>query len=441
MFREISAPKLFVNNANGKIGLVGYCDVVIFDEFAGKRKKVDIHLVNIMKNYMANKSFSRGMEQVEAEASMVFIGNTQIRLASMLQNSNLFVDLPAEYQDSAFLDRIYFYLPGWEMNVIREEMFSENYGLVADYLAEMLHSMRNHDYSNRYKAHFSLSTDISKRDQDAINKTFSGLMKILFPNDGASKEEIEELLDFAIEGRKRVKDHLIRIDSTFPKVTFTYQDTTSGKVKLVSTLEEGKFFEHHLKLVTNGKDIREDFSIVTSKQPLEEKSRIIFLNELGVTFDGLFGAYLGGAGNITITDPYVHRPHQIQNFMEFLATVVKYKQKNLKIAVHLTTTEDKIAGELQRYYFKEIKDCFEKIGVNFTWEFDSTCVNHARDIVTDHGWKIVLSSGLDIFRHREDNDIFAFTSHLQRNRPCEIFEVTYLKNDGSSQLQKFLSQH
>ena len=133
-----------------------------------------------------------------------------------------------------------FYIPGWEVDIIRGEMFSDGYGFVVDYLAEILRAMRNHDYSDRYKDHFSLSSDISTRDRDGINKTFSGLMKILFPQGGASKEEIEELLKFAIEGRKRVKDQLMRIDSTYANVHFTYQDT-SGQARPVTTLEEEEY--------------------------------------------------------------------------------------------------------------------------------------------------------------------------------------------------------
>ena len=237
---EVTVPKLFVNNSTGKIGLVGYWDVVAFDEFAGKQKRVDKSLVDIMKNYMANKSFSRGVETLGAEASMAFVGNTQHTVPYMLKHSDLFDELPDKFYDSAFLDRIHFYIPGWEVDIIRGEMFSDGYGFVVDYLAEILKAMRSHDYSDRYKDHFSLSSDLSTRDRDGINKTFSGLMKILFPQGGAAKEEIEELLKFAIEGRKRVKDQLMRIDSTYANVHFTYQDT-SGQARPVTTLEEEEY--------------------------------------------------------------------------------------------------------------------------------------------------------------------------------------------------------
>jgi ATP-dependent Lon protease len=199
---EVTVPKLFVNNNTGKLGLVGYWDAVAFDEFAGKRKRPNKELVDIMKNYMANKSFSRGVETLGAEASMVFVGNTQHTLPYMLKHSDLFDELPAAYHDSAFLDRLHFYIPGWEIDIIRGEMFTDGYGFVVDYLAEILRTLRNHDFSHLYAEQFELLADISTRDRDAINKTFGGLMKILFPQREAPNEEIEEILKFAIEGRK-----------------------------------------------------------------------------------------------------------------------------------------------------------------------------------------------------------------------------------------------
>ena len=241
---EITVPKLFVENrAPYKLGLVGYWDCVAFDEFAGKKKRVDKALVDIMKNYMANKSFSRGIETLGAEASMVFVGNTQHTVPYMLRHSDLFVELPEKYHDSAFLDRLHFYIPGWEIDVIRGEMFTSGFGFVVDYLAEILRSQRVFDYSQDYVPAFSLRKDISTRDRDAIHKTFSGLMKILYPHRKATTDEIEEMLRFAIEGRKRVKDQLMRIDSTYPDVTFAYV-SQAGVETRVHTAEE----EEHPKI-------------------------------------------------------------------------------------------------------------------------------------------------------------------------------------------------
>ncbi|AZZ95334.1 BREX system Lon protease-like protein BrxL [Hahella sp. KA22] len=436
---EVSVPKLFVNNSSGKIGLVGYWDCVAFDEFAGKQKRVDKALVDIMKNYMANKSFSRGVETLGAEASMVFVGNTQHTVPYMLKHSDLFCELPNKFYDSAFLDRIHFYIPGWEVDIIRGEMFSSGYGFVVDYLAEILRSLRNHDYSDRYKEHFSLSSDISTRDRDGINKTFSGLMKILFPHGGATNTEVEELLRFAIEGRKRVKDQLMRIDSTYGNVRFSYQDT-NGRARSVATLEEEEYSGYYHKSITDG-GYREIFEAAPLDSPqgpsalsaltepvLKEKHLIFQENQKGISFDTLLGPFLKGATAITVTDPYIRQFYQMRNFMEFLETVVKQKAPDEEVFIHLVTTEDDFKGEQQKENFEKMKASASSVGVNFTWEFDGTGTIHARHIVTDHGWKISLDCGLDIFQHYEMSDAFTFANRLQQYRPCKAFEVTFIKH-------------
>jgi len=437
---EVSVPKLFVNNSSGKIGLVGYWDCVAFDEFAGKQKRVDKALVDIMKNYMANKSFSRGVETLGAEASMVFVGNTQHNVPYMLKHSDLFCELPDKFYDSAFLDRIHFYIPGWEVDIIRGEMFSSGYGFVVDYLAEILRSLRNHDYSDRYKEHFSLSSDISTRDRDGINKTFSGLMKILFPHGGASKDEVEELLRFAIEGRKRVKDQLMRIDSTYGKVRFSYLDAV-GQAKPVTTLEEEEYPNYYHKKLVEGEDSEFPDTAESSAPPiqsealapiepaLKEKHLTFQENQKGLSFDTLLGPYLRGTSTITVTDPYIRLFYQMRNFMEFLETVVKHKAPDEEVSVHLVTTEDEFKGEQQKENFEKMKEAASAVGVNLTWEFDGTGTIHARHIMTDHGWKISLDRGLDIFQHYEMNDAFTFANRLQQYRPCKAFEVTFIKTE------------
>jgi ATP-dependent Lon protease len=438
---EVSVPKLFVNNSSGKIGLVGYWDCVAFDEFAGKQKRVDKALVDIMKNYMANKSFSRGVETLGAEASMVFVGNTQHTVPYMLKHSDLFDELPDKFYDSAFLDRIHFYIPGWEVDIIRGEMFSSGYGFVVDYLAEILRSLRNHDYSDRYQEHFTLSSDISTRDRDGIHKTFSGLMKILFPHGGASKDEVEELLRFAIEGRKRVKDQLMRIDSTYGNVHFSYLDSNSTSYQ-VTTLEERKYpnYYHKAVAVADGENLAipeielETISTVLKAPPehqeieLKETHLTFQENQKGISFDTLLGPYLKGAANIIVTDPYVRLFYQMRNFMEFLETVVKHKSQEDEVAVHLVTTEDEFKHEQQLENLEKMKESASFIGINFTWEFDTSGTIHARHIITDHGWKISLDRGLDIFQHYDMNDAFIFANRLQQFRPCKAFEVTYIKN-------------
>jgi ATP-dependent Lon protease len=435
---EVTVPKLFVNNSTGKIGLVGYWDCVAFDEFAGKEKRVDKALVDIMKNYMANKSFSRGIETLGAEASMAFVGNAQHTVPYMLKHADLFDDLPEKFYDSAFLDRLHFYIPGWEVDIIRGEMFSDGYGFVVDYLAEILRSLRNHDFSDRYQDQFTLSSDISTRDRDGINKTFSGLMKILFPHGDASPDEIEEVLRFAIEGRKRVKDQLMRIDTTYATVHFSYRDA-QGKDKRVTTLEEEEYPRHYHR----SSDREEPDSVeVTESDPVamaavslkksepepREGHHTFQENQKGLTFDSLLGPYLKGATKITVTDPYIRLFYQLRNFMEFLETVVKFKDPEEEVAVHLVTILDEFKGEQQIENFEKMQESAASVGVSFTWEFDGSGTMHARHIVTDNGWKISLDRGLDIFQHYEMNDAFTFANRLQQFRPCKAFEVTFIKH-------------
>ncbi|RVO68345.1 BREX system Lon protease-like protein BrxL [Sinorhizobium meliloti] len=443
---EVTVPKLFVNNSSGKIGLVGYWDVVAFDEFAGRQKKVDKALVDIMKNYMANKSFSRGVETLGAEASMVFVGNTKHNVPYMLKHTDLFDELPEKYYDSAFIDRLHAYIPGWEVEVIRGEMFSNGYGFVVDYLAEILRHMRNDDFSDRYKDFFELSSGISTRDRDGINKTFSGLMKILFPGGGASEQDVEEILKLAIEGRKRVKDQLMRIDATYPDVDFSYR-SKDGRNVVVSTLEESEYPEHYYRRARGAQqpaindeqntsavpeteakpDAHEDGR---QKNEPRETHRVFSENQKGVTYDTLFGPYLDGASKIVVTDPYIRLFYQVRNLMEFIETVVKHKAAEDEVEVHLVTMLDDFKGEQQMTNLTAIETACSAIGVKFTWEFDGTGTIHARHIKTDTGWKISLDRGLDIFQPYEMNDAFSLANRLQQFRGLKTFEITYLRDAG-----------
>lgn len=448
---EVTVPKLFVNNSTGKIGLVGYWDVVALDEFAGKQKKVDKALVDILKNYMANKSFSRGVEPLGAEASMVFVGNTKHTVPYMLKNTDLFDELPDKYYDSAFIDRLHTYIPGWEVGVIRGEMFSGGYGFVVDYLAEILRHLRNDDYSDRYRAHFNLSAEISTRDRDGVHKTFSGLMKLLFPHGDATAGEVEEILRLALEGRKRVKDQLMRIDTTYPEVDFSFTRKGGEKVE-IATLEETEFPTFYCRRAQEP-DEPEQAGMAAAGGPVASNDRDSLLlktgilapadpegpkeghftfaeNQKGVTFDGLFGPYLAGAQKITITDPYVRAFYQIRNVMELIETIAKTHSPAEEVDVHLVTCADGIRPEKQVENLSAIASSCEGAGIRFTWEFDETNTIHARHIVTDTGWKIALDRGLDIFQQYEMNDAFSFANRLQQFRSVKAFEIIYLRSKG-----------
>ena len=434
---EVTVAKLFVNNATGRIGLVGYWDVVAFDEFAGKSKRVDKALVDILKNFMANKSFSRGIETLGAEASMVYVGNTEHSVPYMLKHSDLFEALPDHYHDSAFLDRLHFYVPGWEVDIIRSEMFSQGYGFVVDYLAEILRHLRNQDASHQLAEQFELSEEMSTRDRTAIRKTFSGLMKLLYPHGEATKAEIEELLHFAMEGRKRVKDQLLRIDTTYAAVDFSYRDRATGQVKSAETLEEKTYPTHYWR--EKESQITQSIAPTSKERPAKQveverrdrpmpKHRVFAENQLGVSYDDLFGDYVKGAKQLTITDPYIRIFYQARNLMEFLETVVRFKSAEDEVAIHLITTADQYT-EQQTEYLLRIQTGVEPAGITFTWEYDETNSLHARHITADHGWKISLDRGLDIFQRCELNDVFTLSNRVQQMRPVKAFEVTYLEID------------
>jgi ATP-dependent Lon protease len=442
---EVTVPKLFVNNSSGKIGLVGYWDVVAFDEFAGRQKRVDKALVDIMKNYMANKSFSRGVETLGAEASMVFVGNTQHTVPYMLKNSDLFEELPEKYYDSAFIDRLHTYLPGWEVDVIRGEMFSSGYGFVVDYLAEILRHMRNDDFSNRYQELFTLSSDISTRDRDGVNKTFSGMMKLLFPAGNATEAEVEEILHLAMEGRKRVKDQLLRIDSTYPETDFSFS-ARGGRKVTVTTLEETEYPSYYHKraagrddAATSGASEPRGAKVLTApvqsvraqakpeNAAAREGHKVFSENQKGVTFGDLFWPWVEGAAKIVITDPYIRMFHQVRNLMEFIEMVALRKAPEDEVAVHLITCLDENYSEKQQSNLVAVESACAAAGINFSWEFDGTNTIHARHIVSDTGWKISLDRGLDIFQKFEMNDAFNLANRLQAYRQVKAFEVTYLK--------------
>ena len=452
---EVTVPKLFVNNTTGKIGLVGYWDCVAFDEFAGRHKRTDKTLVDIMKNYMANKSFSRGVETLGAEASMVFVGNTQHTLDYMLKHADLFCDLPEKWHDSAFLDRLHFYIPGWEVSIIRTEMFSSGYGFIVDYLAEILRNLRNFDYSDRAFSVFRLSSDLSTRDRDGISKTVSGLVKLLFPGGKVPRTDMELLLSFAMEGRKRVKDQLLRIDMTYEKVHFAFTDS-AGREQEIAILEEKEFPEFYYRrqhqeeeeatealpvtepAAGESKTARERTSdALPDKQQteavpcspeteLKERHLVIGENRRGISYDDLFGRYLAGARQITVTDPYIRLFYQIRNFMELLETLLRFRTSGEEIHVHLVTCTEENKPLQQLDNLTKIQEAAQELGIFVTWEFDTSGALHARHIVTDTGWKISLDRGLDIYQPYAMNDAFAFANRMQQFRRCRAFEVTYI---------------
>ena len=427
---EVSKAKLFVNNSSGEIGLVGYWDVVAYDEFAGKTKRTDRGLVDIMKNYMANKSFSRGTEVYGASASMVFVGNTDHSVPYMIKHSDLFDALPKDYYDTAFLDRMHAYLPGWEVQKLRNDMFSSDYGFIVDYLAEVLKELRKEDRTNDFSEFFQLSDTITTRDKTSIAKTYAGLSKVIYPNGGIPLEEARELLDFSIECRKRVKEQLRKMDETFEKVDFSYSSKEMEEPIEIKTLEEIEYgdlignqeTESHKQVEPSESEVVTEETSV--KDFLKEGQKIIRDNQSGLSYDNLFGSYLLDATKIKLIDPYIRLPYQLRNFMEFVRLVSEKKDPLKEVELHLVTTnsEDYIEGVKEK--FDQMTYSLESMGINFTYEFDEYI--HDGSIEMDNGWKIVLGRGLDIYQ--KTGGYTDITDYIQERRLCKACEITFVKN-------------
>lgn len=235
---QTTVANLFYNMANKTVGLVGLWDCVAFDEVAGITFK-DKDGIQIMKDYMASGSFARGKEEKNASASMVFVGNINQSVEVILKTSNLFEPFPeAMNRDTAFFDRMHYYLPGWEIPKMRPELITDRYGFIVDYLSEFFREMRKRTYSDSIDRYFRLGKELNQRDVIAVKKTVSGLIKLVYPNGEFTKEELEEIIRYAIEGRRRVKEQLKRIGGMeFFDIHLSYIDTESDEERVVSVPE------------------------------------------------------------------------------------------------------------------------------------------------------------------------------------------------------------
>ena len=237
---QTTVANLFYNMSQKKIGLVGMWDCVAFDEVAGITFK-DKDGIQIMKDYMASGSFARGKEEKNASASMVFIGNINQSIEVLLKTSHLFEPFPQEIaNDSAFFDRIHYYLPGWEIPKMRPELITDEYGFITDYLSEYFREMRKRTFSDSIDKYFKLGDNLNQRDVIAVRKTVSGLVKLLYPNGKFTKQNIEEILNYALIGRRRVKEQLKKIGGMeFYDVHFSYIDLDTMEENFVSVPESG----------------------------------------------------------------------------------------------------------------------------------------------------------------------------------------------------------
>ncbi|BDR21409.1 ATP-dependent Lon protease [Vibrio sp. STUT-A16] len=236
---QTTVANLFYNMSSRQVGLVGMWDIVAFDEVAGIRFK-DKDGVQIMKDYMASGSFSRGRDSIEAKASMVFVGNIDQSVETLVKTSHLLAPFPTEMIDSAFFDRFHAYIPGWEIPKMRPEFFTNRYGLITDYLAEYMREMRKHGFADAIDKFFKLGNNLNQRDVIAVRRTTSGLLKLLVPHGEYSKEDVRTCLTYALEVRRRVKEQLKKIGGMeFFDVNFSYIDNETLEEFFVNVPEQG----------------------------------------------------------------------------------------------------------------------------------------------------------------------------------------------------------
>lgn len=447
---DVTSARLFVKMSGNKeiLGLVGYWDVVAWDEFEQQKgRNVDAVLIDTMQNYLANKSFNRGKGTHEASASMVFVGNTKHTVPYMLKNSHLFESIPTAFIKGAFLDRIHLYNPGWEIKMLKKDSFSKGYGLITDYIAAILHELRNNDLTGLLKEYAKFDGSLSERDHLAIRKTFSGMVKLLYPDGKMTDKEACELIDFAAECRKRVKDQLYLIDETFraEPAKFIYIRKMDGAEIHVETLENINYAQ------STGRDAAQNFVTEAEKKEsmdapqdntstvpqdgtetvkknrpripvLQEKNLSFRLGQTGVTYQSLFADYLKDATEITIEDPFIRTSWQIKNLMEFMTMLIDTRNVD-ELKVHLITNEEesKIPELIDK--LDDIKDDMIEYGIEFDYKFRDF---HDRCIKTDNGWVISLGRGLDIY---EKYSPYSVAAVRPGKRKCKEFMVTYTKSN------------
>lgn len=442
---DVTSARLFVKMQGNReiLGLVGYWDVVAWDEFEQQKgRNVDAVLIDTMQNYLANKSFNRGKATHEASASMTFVGNTKHTVPYMLKNSHLFESIPTSFIKGAFLDRIHLYNPGWEIRMLKKESFSTGYGLITDYIAAVLHELRNKDLTSLLKDYAKFDPSLSERDHLAIRKTFSGMLKILYPDGNMTNEEAFELVDFAAESRKRVKDQLYIIDETFraEPASFKYLNLKNGNEVFVETLENiSNGITPSAIPVSNTLDDADVIPMNKGEEPrsqlepsdtektkrnriavLQEKSLSFRMGQTGTSYEKLFAAYLEKANEITIEDPYIRAPWQIRNFVEFATMLVDTRPvDDLKLTLITNEEDEKLPDLIDR--LDDIKDDLAGYGITFEYKFRDF---HDRCIRTDTGWTITLGRGLDIF---EKYNPYSVAASRQEKRKCKEFIIAYNK--------------
>ena len=445
---------LFYNNARNKIGLVGFWDTVAFDEVGGIKIK-DPDTIQIMKDFMANGRFSRGVEVI-ADASLAFVGNIDQSVEQIVNSTgyDLFHPLPPQF-DLAVMDRFACYLPGWEMPKTSSAYLTGRFGLITDYLAEAFHYQLKH--GNRYEEvnkRVNLGKAVEGRDENAIKKTLCAFLKILHPGGPPTDEEFTEYVIYAIECRRRVKEQMNKRkpDDEFALIDLSYIDE-SGKEIVIDCPETKDAFatlEPNRRTLTDfdaDKDnlpkpvepIKETIllEIEDAQEPigradLTEQHYGINYGDTGHTYDTIIGPYISGAKTVKIEDPYIRLPHQVANFVRFCETVVKSPTVR---EIHLLTSyDDQTDLAALNKKIDELKQSLLEIDVVLKVDLNEKL--HDREIRIDNGWVVKIGRGLDFYQ--KPDSWFAIGSNDYSLRRCLETKVDiYQSTEPSGGLRRF----
>lgn len=450
---QASTATLLYNNQRKQVGAVGFWDNVAFDEVA-KMKIKDADTIQIMKDYMANGRFSRGRE-VTGYASFSFVGNFDLNIPRIVNSydHDLLVTLPEAF-DLAVIDRIYNYIPGWEIPKIDDSAYNNNFGLITDYLSEALHYLFVHDsdYVGIVNARLKKGDNIEGRDNRALQKTISGFIKLLYPTGQPTDEEFDEIVEYAIEGRRRVKEQLNKRkpDEEYANINMSYINAKGEKV--VVYCPESKYSEatqnprkaggctipteeESNEVNASTDDIACDISteIKITKEPKDDiipqgpqpKSLDIRHGDTGYSYDNLFAEYLDGAKNIELQEPYLSNIYQLQNLTRFAEMIVKLGTcKKLSLTTKVCDTYDdtqKVQSSLE-----QLKAALADMGVEFEYTFSDLI--HARFIQSDNGWNISLDRGLHIYQApAQPKNYFLMGFYDLELRPCKETKIIYTR--------------
>lgn len=455
---------LFYNNQRKKIGLVGYWDTVAFDEIAGIKIK-DPDTIQIMKDFMANGRFSRGVEVI-ADASMAFVGNLDLSVSQIVNSEvyDLFQPLPKEL-DLAIMDRFALYLPGWEMPKNSSEYLTNNYGFITDYLAEAFHHELK--YTNRYEEvskRIRLGASIEGRDEKSIKKTVAAMIKILHPGQVPSDSEFEEYVAYAIESRRRVKEQMNKrkTDDEFAKINLSYINK-DGKEIIVycpeskqaeatqnplrkdihASQSEKSATSQDVSISVNASQLNQSVAEsnlsneTPSIQPLEKSSNSELLLDIplqeqhftilygatGYSYESVISPYLIGAKSIVIEDPYIRAPHQIQNFVRFCEAIVKSPTVR-KITLHTNYDDQTDLKELSDR-LNDIKQSLLELDIELDIQLNQRL--HDREIRIDNGWTIKIGRGLDFYQ--KPDSWYSIGSNDLTLRKCLETKVDIFKSN------------